>query len=245
MLPVINMFSMLNSMMFGFSFCFVYIMGYFGLLLVSLLMVLFGTTICFSLTCSDLFINIIENGKNLINGVVFCDQIIISPCKQYYTFNGINYDITFPVFWVLNENPETGPHNCDNCRDYGTLRGVFIMYCANCAEYVYYNEAGYGALQNGIEKGGSDINRSAWNTYLKHREPAYIGLPQELMKMNFYVPGYTYKLTSDVDLSGNITKWYPDFVPDDEDYDYMNYDINEDDINEDDIKSDTTEELWS
>jgi gamma-glutamylcysteine synthetase len=111
-----------------------------------------------------------------------------------------------------------------NCRDYGMFRGVFIMYCANCAKYVYDHNYGYGALQSGVEMGGSDIHKSAWNTYLKHRDPTKIGLPEELKNIKFNRVGHKYRVVSEKMFCNGQEKyvrWYPDFTyeySDDEDY---------------------------
>jgi len=161
------------------------------------------------------------------------EEIFISSCCQYYTYKGIHYDIAFPIFWVLYESPETGPHNCKNCLDKGMFRGVFIMYCANCATFEYANNSvGYGAIESGVELGGEDVNKSAWNTYLKYRDVTCIGLKEEREKINFERPGYTYKLVYNIKTNLNLYSWYLDFVYDedyadegDEDYQDEDYDV--------------------
>ena len=141
------------------------------------------------------------------------EQIVISDCKQYYTYNGIHYDIAFPLFWVLFEHPNRGPHNCRNCSEYGSVRGVFIMYCINCAQE--YNEegyhVGYGAEDNGIEIVTGDFNKAAYMTYLKNRELAYIGLPEEKEKVELNREGYEYVICEEYDQDGDVIKLYPDF----------------------------------
>ena len=153
------------------------------------------------------------------------EQIVISDCKQYYTYKGIPYDIAFPLFWVLFENPKRGPHNCSNCHEYGSLRGVIIMYCCNCAQD--YNAegtyVGYGAITNGVEIIKGDSNKAAYMTYLKDRAPWCIGLPEEKEKAELNREGYEYVICKDYDQDGDITKLYPDFKkiisidPDDDD----------------------------
>jgi len=94
----------------------------------------------------------------------------------------INYDINFPLDWALNRNTmnseefETGPTKCRNCKYFGYLNGVFISYCANCAQTFEYKRG------NGVIDTGEEINEnmvsldltnfnkenSMWNTYLKN-----------------------------------------------------------------------------
>jgi hypothetical protein len=181
--------------------------------------------------------NFYDNIKTILNFIDYFnnpnDQIIISPCKQYYTHKGIHYDIAFPLFWVLTENDKCGPNNCDDCKKNGTFRGVFIMYCTNCA-VDYDLEVGYGAVEPGVENGGLYINKTAWYTYLKHRNLKYIGLPEELNKIDFDRPGFSYTLKNDIGENGTITRLYPDFIPND---DNLMSEYEEDS----DFESDTTE----
>ena len=133
----------------------VYMMLYFSIFISSLFITIFGSALAFSISYPETYLsllNLLRNCKYIIQNINNLDeQIIISPCNQYYTYKGIHYDIAFPVFWVLHEHPETGPHHCNSCKDVGTFRGVFLMYCANCAEYHYDNEVGYGAIEPGSE----------------------------------------------------------------------------------------------
>jgi len=240
---LVTILSFINAILFSITLCIVYIMELFGL---GMTFGIFGFILSYSLIYPENFINIIENTKTFIqnmhknegdNGIVF------SPCGQYYTYKEIHYDIAFPVFYLFNEKPGTGPHHCLNCRDYGSLRGVFIMYCMNCAQEYENNEAGYGAtINNGVEKGGDDIHKSAWFSYLKYRDPSYIGLPEELEQMDFHRPGYKYIKTYDVDDNGNIIHFYPAFVETESetDIDFV------DDVNDiqSETGSETTEVLW-
>lgn len=65
---------------------------------------------------------------------------------NYYVINGIKYDEHFPQEWANDHKVfeaddfsfETGPERCGNCSFYGSLRGVFVGYCGNCArEYEF------------------------------------------------------------------------------------------------------------
>ena len=166
-------------------------------------------------------------------------QIVISDCRQYYTYKGVHYDIAFPLFWVIFENPERGPHNCLNCSTYGSLRGVFIMYCANCAEQ--YNEegshVGYGVIGNGIELVKDDINKCAWRTYLKYRNPTYIGLPLEIEGAELEREGYEYVICEIFNENGVIVKLYPNFKEKQQDED----DDEDDDENDDEDDDENTQ----
>ena len=75
---------------------------------------------------------------------------------DYYVINGIKYDAHFPEEWANDHQdfPQghpyedylacTGPEKCGNCAFYGTLRGVFVGYCSNCArEYEFERGKGY------------------------------------------------------------------------------------------------------
>jgi len=169
----------------------VYIYGYLGLFIAfisgTVSLSIIASVVAFSIQYPDRYFNIIQMTKTYFENITAAEaeqlqdnnQIIISDCKQYYTYKGVHYDIAFPLFWCLTHTAGTGPHECDNCQDYGCLRGVFIMYCANCATEYKDTAVGYGAVYNGIEKCYSDVNLSAWYTYLKHRNIKYIGLPEE------------------------------------------------------------------
>ena len=132
------------------------------------------------------------------------DQIVISPCGQYYTCKNVHFDIAVPLMWALFPEPNTGPHNCIKCKEKGMFRGVFIMFCKDCADSMD-NCVGYGAIGNGVECGGDHIHKSAWNSYLEYRDISCIGLPEEIEKNNNYVD----KLVYDEDEYGKILQWYP------------------------------------
>ena len=88
--------------------------------------------------------------------------------KTYYSYDDELYAGTFPEEWAKDHAAETGPKDCDNCRDNGCWNGVFMLYCANCAIHVYEGTRGKGASGPGEE---IDIpeNRgfeSAFDTYL-------------------------------------------------------------------------------
>ena len=226
--------------------------GYFWQLLVTLttlfLLSYMSIVIIFSLQYPDRYVEIVKTGMTCIRCIFnICyekeeesNQIVISDCKQYYTYNGVHYDIAFPLFWVLFEHPKRGPHNCSNCSEYGSLRGVFIMYCMNCAEE--YNEegyhVGYGSEGNGVEIITGDLYKSAYMTYLQYRELACVGLPEEKEKAELNREGYEYVICEDYDQDGDVTKMYPDFKQivheDDDEEDEEDENEDEDDDDDDD-----------
>lgn len=106
---------------------------------------------------------------------------------EYYTVNGhqhpdetsVIYIGGFPLEWATSHAPETGPMSCLNCLDYGSLRGVFIGYCANCASRVYNGERGLGFMGDGKED-VDGIGESAFDTYLYGVCTKMIGLVSKM-----------------------------------------------------------------
>lgn len=113
---------------------------------------------------------------------------------DYYKYNGVNYDIHFPVDWackkpdgfgITEEDLEEFGHDndsCLNCLDYGYYNGVVIGYCANCARLLNYTR-GNGMISVGLEITSeysinnteySDEN-SMWNGYMKNIDLDKIG----------------------------------------------------------------------
>ena len=67
---------------------------------------------------------------------------------KFYIVNGVKYHTCFPIEWAMNHLAFTigqhelcsGPAACQSCSTYGSIRGVFVGYCANCLrEYKYRN----------------------------------------------------------------------------------------------------------
>ena len=54
--------------------------------------------------------------------------------------DGCKYYRNFPDYWMDNYEKGTGPKDCLNCEAYGTIEGVFVSYCSNCALYAYSYE---------------------------------------------------------------------------------------------------------
>lgn len=95
----------------------------------------------------------------------------------YYSYDEELYCGTFPENWVEDFLEGTGPKECGNCAYYGSWNGVFLGYCANCAQYVYNGERGQGFIDFGKE---CDYNPevcgpSVFDTYLKGLMPDDVG----------------------------------------------------------------------
>ena len=61
------------------------------------------------------------------------------------------YHEKFPQEWATFQLEGTGPHECNNCADYGCVGDTFIGYCVNCAIYAYENTRGRGFINKGVE----------------------------------------------------------------------------------------------
>jgi hypothetical protein len=95
------------------------------------------------------------------------EMIKINEKDAYYVVDGVKYAPTFPEEWANNHIEGTCPKNCNNCECFGKWRGVFIGYCANCADYEYHYMRGYGFIDIGKEI-DADLPESAMQTYLKN-----------------------------------------------------------------------------
>jgi hypothetical protein len=79
------------------------------------------------------------------------------------------YHENFPEEWARCHTEGTGPGQCSNCADYGSVNGVFIGYCGNCAKYDYKGQRGRGFIDTGIENSDNDVLEypSAFDSYLQ------------------------------------------------------------------------------
>lgn len=115
---------------------------------------------------------------------------------EYYEYNGINYDIHFPVDWACQPPKEIlyikeeyldefGPEKCLNCFHYGYYNGVVIGYCANCARILKHTR-GNGMIDVGCEVTTAhvlafplpqqiDDDNSMWNFYMQTADLNKIG----------------------------------------------------------------------
>jgi len=132
----------------------------------------------------------------------------IGSCGEYYNFNGVNYDIHFPIDWVFQYPINVmifGPETCYSCFTNGYYNGVFVGYCSDCARIVNYKR-GNGMIGNGIEnEEGLLEENSIWNVYLQNTCLDDIGDENLLVD-------YNYKL------------FYNNCLEDDNDNDTVTYD---------------------
>jgi hypothetical protein len=71
---------------------------------------------------------------------------------EHYLYDGFWYYYKFPVEWAKNHSSFTGPNQCGNCRDHGSVHDetVFVGYCLNCAVYEYDGMRGPGMKNSAI-----------------------------------------------------------------------------------------------
>jgi hypothetical protein len=96
------------------------------------------------------------------------EQYNIYHYQDKYLYDYQWYHEKFPEEWILKHRHGTGPGQCENCADYGTVNGIFIGYCANCAIHVYKGTRGRGFIGGGLEDSANDVIEypSAFDTYL-------------------------------------------------------------------------------
>jgi len=96
-----------------------------------------------------------------------CEEPFYYQDKYLYDYHW--YHISFPKEWAVNNNnDETGPKCCLNCDCYGSINGIFIGYCVNCAQQVYKGSRGRGFIDIGVEIDYDDVyGDSVFDTYLK------------------------------------------------------------------------------
>jgi hypothetical protein len=121
-----------------------------------------------------------DNSTN--NNVIYFDSdcpIRHNGGNEYYTIkrdDGLHvlYLGTFPIEWANSHEEGTGPNDCDNCLCFGSKDGVFLGYCANCADYIYKGIRGRGMYYN-VEEFPSDKGDSIFDTYLKGIDLSFVG----------------------------------------------------------------------
>ena len=151
--------------------------------------------------------------------------------KLIYIIDNVVYSEHFPVEWALNPGkfswefegkeepfimgPGTSSIHCANCNYFGSINGVFIGYCANCAEEYDYTR-GNGFIKQGVEYTDEDGATICNTTYLSGLDLATLG----------YYPEPEEKYNNC--LSGGEVPTGPDICDDQEDMDP----IREDEIDE-------------
>ena len=111
--------------------------------------------------------------------------------KNYYCYNEELYTSTFPLEWVKNQLPNTGPKECVSCSDVGMWNGVFIGYCLSCANS-YEGKRGPGFVECGVECSIGDTSYCAYNTYLKNVKNDDIGDKEVFMDSQQVYEGKRY-----------------------------------------------------
>ena len=99
---------------------------------------------------------------------------MINGYEDNYTIQEITYSKYFPPGWSTSHLDGTGPHECDNCLNYGSINEVFLGYCMNCARYDYDCKRGHGFCNGCEDIIEEDFENSATHTYLK-----YFGMSDE------------------------------------------------------------------
>ena len=101
------------------------------------------------------------------------EVVVCGSRRQYYSYDGELYHKSFPYEWAeTHADDHTGPAECKNCQAFGSWNGVFVAYCANCAQdYKISGQArGYGVtdyLCYGVRTNNLEDVDAEFNTYLK------------------------------------------------------------------------------
>ena len=94
--------------------------------------------------------------------------------RNYYVYDNELYTSTFPMDWVVDRIPGTGPTECVACARNGSWNGVFVGYCVDCATNQYNSLRGSGFISPGKEQSITHPY-SATNGYLSGIEWSDIG----------------------------------------------------------------------
>jgi len=100
-----------------------------------------------------------------------------------YLYDGVWYHINFPENWAKNHSYGTGPLDCANCAYFGSVNGVVIGYCINCADLDYQGDRGRGFIDIGVELDDQTVREfdSAFDTYLKGVDVSTIRSIEEII----------------------------------------------------------------
>ena len=100
----------------------------------------------------------------------------------FYEVNGCKYTGTFPYEWATNHLPNpvceeygSGPKDCANCSDKGTINDVFVGYCFNCLNDIYNGE--HAEKRNGVYYAEEATDEELWEAcpYMRGIYRAQIG----------------------------------------------------------------------
>lgn len=118
----------------------------------------------------------------------------------YFTHSdGYKYVDTFPRDWLENEHPKCGPVNCSNCRTYGSINGIFVGYCLNCACSDFKGKRGngfYGENRQYYIEGGQFYNPETNRIENKFEVTNEIN---DMGDWNFYLIQYQEQILNELD----------------------------------------------
>jgi hypothetical protein len=138
-----------------------------------------------------------------------------------YLYNGQWYHEKFPLEWARSHIEGTGPNDCPNCADFGSVHCVFIGYCANCAVYHYDGSRGRGFMGDGQECSYNSVLDfpSIFDTYLQGINLNDITPIPGLEQNNFIIINNIIQYNEDDYLNADP---YPDDLNNDMDVSIMN-----------------------
>jgi len=100
---------------------------------------------------------------------------------DYYEVDGCKYISTFPYEWAIDhkwhheyKDCGSGPKECENCREYGSINGVFVLYCANCKDYIY--DTLPGPKRSGLASGYLSTEEIKTDEELWQQAPYMVGI---------------------------------------------------------------------
>ena len=118
----------------------------------------------------------------------------------YFTHSdGYKYVDTFPRYWLENEHPACGPVNCSNCGTYGSINGIFVGYCLNCACSNFEGKRGngfYGENRQYYIEGGQFYNPETNRIENKFEVTNEIN---DIGDWNFYLIQYQEQILNELD----------------------------------------------
>jgi hypothetical protein len=59
----------------------------------------------------------------------------------YYSYESQLYHPLFPIDWARNHKPNTGPFQCEDCRENRSWNGIFFGYCDQCLSQYEINSS--------------------------------------------------------------------------------------------------------
>jgi hypothetical protein len=144
--------------------------------------------------------------------------------SKFYAYNYQPYALTFPLSWAKTHLPTTGPIECLNCQYYGSWNGVFVCYCANCAN-LYNGERGPGVTDYLYKGEDTDVGnpKAAMNSYMSGLRLCNIGdkgihdSAVEFFESNFDKNTMSSCFNYNQFYRKNNSEWIEEFCDDDDD----------------------------